>query len=183
MPATRGNGYYTSLATCLVRNKSDIWLCVGQAEDWPGGVTPPENSALVPNPVIYKKVSTAVLVKTVTANDDYDYVWESYSEGNGVVTRYFKTITETEAADANNRIFLLKGHLVGGDGGLEEIVYRSVGFYQGLKPATGHESATVLTPNHVTDPGNLMVVQNYEGATIVSGESTASPQIAIQVGG
>lgn len=183
MPATRGNGYYTSLATCLVRSKSDIWLCVGQDEQWPDDIVPIESGDAVPNPILYKKISIATLVKTVTAEDEYDYVWESYVNGVGVVTRYFKIITEAEAMADNNRIFLLKGQLVGGDGGLEEITYRSVGFYQGLVPTTGYENATILTPNHVSTPGNLMVMQNYEGATIVSGESTASPQIAIQVGG
>lgn len=182
MPATRGNGYYTSLATCLTRQISDIWLCIGQEDEWPGGIMPSEDPSTVPNPILYKKVSICALAKQVTETDPYDYHWISLVNGE-VVNRYFKTIDETEAIENNNRIFYIRGQIVPNDGGIEEISYRAVGFYQGLTPATGHENDTILLPDDVENPGNLLVVQHIENPTYISGENTASPQIAIQVGG
>lgn len=182
MPATRGNGFYTSLAASIVGNKDDIWLCVGQDTAWSGGVTPPEDNSEVPNPVLYKKVSVAALVKAVTETDPYDYIWESYA-GQTLVTRYFDTVTETEAIENNYRIIFLKGHLIAGNGGLNTITYRACGFYYGLTPATGHENDTILLPANVENPGALLVVQHFDNPTIIEGENTSDPQIAIQIGG
>jgi len=181
MPATRGIGFYTSVVTALSRMNDDIWLCVGQADPWDGGVPPLEDEEGVPNPILYKKITNGVkLVKQVLITDPWEYTYKTIVDGSPVI-RYFKSITENEARDDHQKLVLFFGDINPGDGGLSEITFRAVGFYQGIVPATGHESDTVLLPADVTNTGNTLLVQNYSSDAVVNADGSGEIKIIVNL--
>jgi len=174
----QGSGYFTFFATQAARGESDIWVGLGQDSAWGGSTPPPSNVTGLPNPIIYKKVTKADLVKAVTASDPYNYTWTS-----DTTTYYFQTVTEAEAVTDSTRWLYLQADFPPGVGSLSDFDFRAHAFYHNLTPATGYESETTLLPANVDDAGNILKIEHDDSSTSVGGTHTATIVWAIQVGG
>jgi hypothetical protein len=175
----QGDGFFTYFAQQAVSDRNILWIGLGRPTAWDGGVKPiPDNDVGLVDPILYQKADTAVMVRAVTIDDDYDYTWYSSSQ-----TYYFKRITSDEAIAGNDRWIYISTTFLPGVLSLPEFTYRAVGYFHNLTPATGHENDTSLLPANVTNVGNILLLSHEDNAVTVGGTHTPKVNIAIQVGG
>lgn len=182
-----GDSYFSALAIQLSRGSDDLWLGLGQAENW-GGTTPPEDPSVFPNPIMYIKVTKADLVKQVESNGDY--IYKEYTQSGTLVTLNFQIITEAECRDlaldpaqGPGRWIFIYADILSGMGSLETITYRAAGLFHNLVPATGHENDSILLNANISNKGNMMLVHHYGTAQVVEPETQHQIRFPLQIGG
>ncbi len=140
----------------------DIWICLGRTTPWDNDDDPPQVSGettAIEEPIIYKKITEKYYVKEVPGNGDY------YIEG-----RWFSIITEEEAR-ASKADTLVLAVTISDQDVSDNVTFRQIGIYSRLVPASGHENDTILTPEHVSDPGWLEWYSNREPIQIQPNQS------------
>lgn len=160
---------YTDCVIDALRKKSEyLWFCFGgTTTPWDDDANPPAitpGTLAVAEPLFYAQREFASLARPVTQSE-----WEALAPDarapraiNGI---YYAYVADEDAHDEFARWLYVRGvadtqlsHPAG--------TIRIVGILSDLVPQAGYESATVLLPSQVSDPGKLRHLTHSSAFTL-----------------
>ena len=170
--ATFGHGGYTSYATCVKDmcqgEDSQLWIAVGQADEWDGGVAPEVDPSVFPNPIYYKR-ATFHLWRALTQDEiDAGTPTPTLTYRSGGVTHYGVEVTDAEARDNYYHFLYTDVRLWYDDVVDDPLTLRAIGFYTHLIPTSGNEDKDILLPAEVSNAGNLLALTHLEYPKILT---------------
>lgn len=133
----------------------NIWMLVGHSTDWPDELNPPSPSVT--------DTSLGDVIGAVKCTLQWvipDPAGAIQLIGPSGLERWTAYTTEVDAMAANCRWVMVTGQLTGTV--IPVTPFRQIGFFSGLVPAVGHESATVLTVADIQSVGNMESEENRQ---------------------
>ena len=154
--------YNDAVMTALLKKDKYLWFCFGGTDTaWADDNNPPAvqfGAQVVAEPLFYVKREFVSLARQVTQSE-----WEALASDarspraiNGV---YYAYVTDEDAYDQIGRWIYVRG-VADTQLGHPAGTIRIAGIYADLVPQAGYESATVLLPSQVSDPGTLLHLTN-----------------------
>lgn len=187
-----GNGGYTAYSIASKDSwdgeNSQLWIVLGQADAWDGGLMPPEDPSSIPNPIYYKR-ATAKLCRVLTADEvaggmtgDTTYKTTATIEGTPTtIIKHVKFLTDAEAIAGKYHTLFVSQTLYGDDIGGDSVTFRAIGFVTDLVPTTGNEDKDILIPSEVENQGCILNVWHRENAKTIDGGDSLTPRTLIQL--
>ena len=140
---------------------SNLWMAMGRTTPWQDEENPPQEDPTVTSLddtiLGYRRFDRALLVVPV------DPTSPNPPTGSGVISykaNQWEVVADADAYAKQARYVYLDAKITPGEDNFSYGVYRQVGLYHNLVPATGYESNVSLNPAQVADPGMLVGFDN-----------------------